>query len=84
MFPLVTAIPNGLIVEWGGPFVVDWKYGLGARIAEIVKDPIIPKNGIMECKAKPGLGIEISDEAIKKYSVKPAKKTVRRMNPRYQ
>jgi L-alanine-DL-glutamate epimerase-like enolase superfamily enzyme len=74
--PLTAAIPNGLIVEW--------MYALGARTAELVKEPIVPKDGIMECKDKPGLGIEISDEAVKKYSARPKKMGVTRMNPRYQ
>jgi len=74
--PLVAAIPNGLIVEW--------MYALGARTAELVNDPIVPKNGEMECKMVPGLGIEISDEAVKKYSAKPEKMGGQRVNPRYQ
>jgi len=74
--PLTAAIPNGLIVEW--------MYALGARTAELVKEPIVPKDGMMECKDKPGIGIEISEEAVKKYSTKPTRMGVTRMNPRYQ
>jgi len=74
--PLTAAIPNGLIVEW--------MYALGARIADLIKDPIVPKDGMMECKTVPGIGIEVSDEAVKKYSAKPAQIGGSRMNPRYQ
>jgi L-alanine-DL-glutamate epimerase-like enolase superfamily enzyme len=81
--PLVAAIPNGLNVEWVYG-VKGWKYGLGARIAELVKDPIVPKDGMMECKKVPGLGIEVSEEAAKTYSVPPKQMGVSKMNPRYQ
>jgi D-arabinonate dehydratase len=74
--PLTAAVPNGLIVEW--------MYGLGAKTAELLKNPIKPMNGEMECKKEPGLGIEVSEEAVKKYSVKPTQPSVMRMNPRYQ
>ena len=71
--PLSAAIPNGLIVEWIYP-------GSG----QLLKDPIVPKDGMMECKTVPGIGIEISEEAVKKYGVKPAQIGVMKMNPRYQ
>jgi L-alanine-DL-glutamate epimerase-like enolase superfamily enzyme len=74
--PLVAATPNGLIVEW--------MYALGARTADLINDPIVPKDGMMECKTVPGIGIEISEEAVKKYSAKPAQLGVSVMNPRYQ
>jgi len=74
--PLTAAIPNGLIVEW--------MYALGARTAELVKNPIVPKNGEMECKNEPGLGIEISGEAVERCKTKPAQRSGLRMNPRYQ
>jgi L-alanine-DL-glutamate epimerase-like enolase superfamily enzyme len=76
--PLVAAIPNGLIIEW--------MYALGARTAEVVENPILPKDGMMECKTVPGLGLEISDETFKKYStpVESPIPTVRKVNPRYQ
>ena len=73
--PLVAAIPNGLIIEW-----------VYTTRIEPYKDPILPKDGMMECKTVPGLGLEINDEAFKKYSTPPESPvpTVRRMNPRYQ
>jgi L-alanine-DL-glutamate epimerase-like enolase superfamily enzyme len=74
--PLTAAIPNGLIVEW--------MYALGARTAELMDNPIVPTNGEMECKMEPGLGIEISKEAIKKYSAKPNKMGAWQLNPRNQ
>ncbi len=73
--PLVAATPNGLIVEW--------MYALGARTADLIKDPIVPKDGMMECKTVSGLGIEISQEAVK-YGAKPEKPGVVIINPRYQ
>jgi L-alanine-DL-glutamate epimerase-like enolase superfamily enzyme len=74
--PLTAAIPNGLIVEW--------MEGFGAKSAEFVKNPIIPDKGEMKCKTIPGLGIEIDNEAIKKYSAKPSKMGTHTMNPRHQ
>ncbi len=74
--PLTAAVPNGLIVEYG---YVTWE-----GVAKLLKDPIVPKDGMMECKTVPGNGIEISEEAIKKYSSKPAKMGSSVMNPRYQ
>jgi len=70
--PMVAAIPNGLIIEW-----------VYTTRIEPYKDPILPRDGMMECKTVPGLGLEISDEAFKKYST-PAESPIRRMNPRYQ
>lgn len=74
--PLTAAIPNGLMVEW--------MEGFGAKGSEYVKNPIIPKDGKMSCKNDYGLGIEINEEAVKKYSAKPAKMGTHKMNPRYQ
>ena len=74
--PLTAAIPNGLIVEW--------MYGLGARNADLIKDPIVPENGEMACKNVPGLGIEIRDEAVREHGVKPEGMSIASMNPRYQ
>jgi L-alanine-DL-glutamate epimerase-like enolase superfamily enzyme len=70
--PMVAAIPNGLIIEW-----------VYTTRIEPYKDPILPKDGMMECKTIPGLGLEINDEAFNKYST-PVESPVRRMNPRYQ
>jgi L-alanine-DL-glutamate epimerase-like enolase superfamily enzyme len=69
---MVAAIPNGLIIEW-----------VYTTRIEPYKDPILPRDGMMECKTVPGLGLEISDEAFKKYST-PVESPIRRMNPRYQ
>jgi hypothetical protein len=74
--PLVAAIPNGLIVEW--------MYGRQARIAELLRDPIVPQEGVMTCKTRPGVGLEFSDESFKKHGTQPKKKSVDKMNPRYQ
>jgi L-alanine-DL-glutamate epimerase-like enolase superfamily enzyme len=74
--PLVAVTPNGLIVEW--------MYALGARTADLIMDPIVPKDGMMECKTVPGIGLEISQEAVRKYSTKPTQPGVVVMNPRYQ
>jgi len=74
--PLTASIPNGLIVEC----VYVW----GSATAKLLKDPVVPKDGMMECKKVPGIGIEISEEAVKKYSARPKKMGVLTMNPRYQ
>jgi L-alanine-DL-glutamate epimerase-like enolase superfamily enzyme len=59
-------------------------YGLGARNADLIKDPIIPENGEMACKNVPGLGIEVRDEAFREHGVKPEGMSIASMNPRYQ
>jgi len=74
--PLTAATPNGLFVE----YMPD----SASRIAEFLVNPIIPKNGEMECSNRPGIGLEISEEAVKKYSVKPKMAGVLGLNPRYQ
>jgi len=60
--PLVAAIPNGLIVECIRGFV--------AR-KPLWRDPIIPKDGYVECIDKPGLGLEIDEAVVKEYRAKP-------------
>ena len=74
--PLVAAIPNGLFVE----YMPD----LASRIVDLLMNPIIPENGVMECSDRPGIGLEISKEAIEKHSVEPKEPKVFGINPRYR
>jgi L-alanine-DL-glutamate epimerase-like enolase superfamily enzyme len=71
--PLVAAIPNGLIIE-------SFVHG---RPGQTLKDPIVAKDGMMECKTIPGLGLEIRDDVFEKYStpIEGAVESVRTMSP---
>jgi D-arabinonate dehydratase len=75
--PLTAAIPHGLNVEWIWPSGAD-------PPAELLKDPIVPKDGMMECKTIPGIGVEFTDETVKKYSAKPTQTRVYTLNPHMQ
>jgi len=55
---LISAIPNGLIVE----YMPWWDV--------IYKEPPQVKNGYMKLPDKPGLGLELDPEAIKRYQIK--------------
>jgi len=60
---LVASIPNHFMLEWN----MTWNHSCPAFKQDIVKEPIIPKNGYIEVPKRPGLGIELNEEAIKKY-----------------
>ncbi len=63
---LVAAVPNGLFCECVPAM------GTQAREREqLFVDPVKPKNGEISPSNKPGFGIEINEEAIKKLKAKP-------------
>jgi galactonate dehydratase len=65
MSPISTAVnvhfaaatPNFKILEYILPFSSEWK--------DWVDDPYIPKDGYLELRDRPGLGIEVNEEALK-------------------
>jgi D-arabinonate dehydratase len=63
--PLTAAVPNGLIVECstdiiaGRPYqVIPWR------------DPIVSRDGYVEPLNRPGLGLEIDEEAVREYKAR--------------
>ena len=62
--PLVAAIPNGLFHE----YISAWFVPMG----QVFVDPIKPENGEISPSNKPGFGIELSEEAVKRFREKPS------------
>ncbi|MCD6528881.1 mandelate racemase/muconate lactonizing enzyme family protein [Candidatus Bathyarchaeota archaeon] len=63
---LVASIPNHLVLEMQRT----WHWSCPAFRTEIVEEPLEPKNGYLEVPKKPGLGVELNEEALKKYPFK--------------
>ncbi|MCD6528874.1 mandelate racemase/muconate lactonizing enzyme family protein [Candidatus Bathyarchaeota archaeon] len=60
---LVASIPNHFMLEMNRT----WNHSCPAFREEIVDNPILPKNGYIEVPKRPGLGVELDEEAIRKY-----------------
>ncbi|MCJ7632422.1 mandelate racemase/muconate lactonizing enzyme family protein [Candidatus Bathyarchaeota archaeon] len=61
---LAAAVPNCLFVEFFD------KAADIRKVEELYGEQMEPENGYLEAPRKPGLGIELDEEAIKKYQVK--------------
>ncbi len=59
---LVSAIPNGLIVEYYRG-TVDLMWG------KLFKEHLVLKDGYLEPPQRPGFGIELNEEALKPYRI---------------
>ena len=62
--PVVAAVPNGLFSEY--------IQGIHDPMGQVFIDPIKARNGEVIPSNKPGFGIELNEEAIKKMKVKPS------------
>jgi len=60
---LVASISNHLVLEMQRT----WHWSCPAFRTEIVEEPLEPKRGYLEVPKKPGLGIELNEEAMEKY-----------------
>ena len=76
MGPVATAVNVHFAASTPNFVVLEYNPDTGAR-AEIVDQPLVVKDGYIELPTKPGLGIEINEEAIAKYPFAPW----RRNNP---
>jgi len=76
MGPVATAVNVHFAASTPNFVVLEYNPDTGAR-AEIVDQPLLVKDGYIELPTKPGLGIEINEEAIAKYPFAPW----RRNNP---
>ncbi len=72
--PCIAAIPNGLFQEH---VEVNIK-----PVYQIVKDPIKPKDGMIAASNRPGFGIELDTEAMKKFTTRPAPQLMQRTTVR--
>ena len=61
--PLVAAIPNGLFHEYIAELFIP--------LGQVFVDPIRPSNGEISPSNKPGFGIELNEEAVKRLKTKP-------------
>ena len=68
--PVVAAVPNGLFSEY--------IQGIHDPMGQIFIDPIKARNGEVTPSNKPGFGLELNEEAIKKMNVKPSPGELRR------
>jgi L-alanine-DL-glutamate epimerase-like enolase superfamily enzyme len=68
--PVVAAVPNGLFSEY--------IQGIHDPMGQIFIDPIKARNGEVTPSNKPGFGLELNEEAIKKMNVKPSPEELRR------
>jgi galactonate dehydratase len=50
------ATPNFMILEYILPGNLEWK--------DWVDEPYLPKNGYLELRNRPGLGVEVNEQAI--------------------
>ena len=76
MGPVATAVNVHFAASTPNFVVLEYNPDTGAR-AEIVDQPLVVKDGYIDLPTKPGLGIEINEEAIAKYPFAPW----RRNNP---
>jgi D-galactarolactone cycloisomerase len=60
---VMAASPNQFFLEKNRT----WNNSCPEFQTEIVKNPLLPKNGYIEIPDTPGLGVELDDEAIKKF-----------------
>ena len=68
--PVVAAVPNGLFSEY--------IQGIHDPMGQVFIDPIKARNGKVIPSNKPGFGLELNEEAIKKMKVKPSPEKLRR------
>ncbi len=66
---LIAAVPNGLFCECA-------QLGVGTA-EQVFVDPIEPRNGEISPSNKPGFGIELNEEAIKRLKPKPSPEKLR-------
>ena len=60
---LIASVPNHFMLEMN----MTWNHSCPAFKEEIVDEPIKVKNGYIDIPNRPGLGIELNEEAVKKY-----------------
>ena len=65
---LAMATPNCPMIEFLPAEMCD-----SALRVELVEDPLIMEHGVLKLKDKPGLGIDLNNDAIEKYEVKADK-----------
>lgn len=63
--PVIAAIPNGLFHEHVAVNI--------EPVYQIVRDPVKPVNGMTTPSNRPGFGIEVDTDAVKKFTKRPAK-----------
>ncbi|MEM2788799.1 MAG: mandelate racemase/muconate lactonizing enzyme family protein [Candidatus Bathyarchaeia archaeon] len=60
---VMAASPNQFFLEINKT----WNNSCPEFQQEIIKDPLVPKNGYIEVPGKPGLGVELDEEALKEF-----------------
>ncbi len=72
--PCIAGIPNGLFHEY-----VEVSFD---AVRQVVKDFSLPVNGMVTPLDKPGFGIELNPDAVKKFSKQPSPDQIRRSTVR--
>lgn len=60
---LIASVPNHFMLEMN----ITWNHSCPAFKEEIVDEPIKVKNGYIDIPNRPGLGVELNEDAVKKY-----------------
>jgi galactonate dehydratase len=74
MGPVATAVNVHFAASTPNFVVLEYNPDTGPR-AEVVNEPLVVKDGYIDLPTKPGLGIELNEEAIARYPYAPWRRT---------